>query len=208
MTPQDIEYLKSIEFYASSVNAWFGTSLEHDKSVLTLSAGGIGLLITLLTTVGLSSAEALVLYIFAIFCFLVALISVLLVFRLNRIHIKQILAGEQTGEDPKLAKIDAVVLWSFCLGMLFATIIGISSAINSYSQQGEKMTKDTKNTAQPGLLKESVNGAAGLQSGTDFTKSFNGVANLAPKGTTQNQPSNSTGSNPVQDIDNQASSGK
>ena len=56
MTPEEIEFQKKqIEYYASCVNAWFNTKLERDRSLLTLSAGGIGLLITLLTTVGLSS---------------------------------------------------------------------------------------------------------------------------------------------------------
>lgn len=80
MTAEEIAHQKEVEYYASSVNAWFNTSLEHDKSILTLAAGGIGLLITLLTTIGLSSAEALVLYVGAITSFLVALISVLVVF--------------------------------------------------------------------------------------------------------------------------------
>lgn len=57
MTPQEIEDLKTVEYYSAAVTAWFNTALEHDKSILTLAAGGIGLLITLLTTVGLSTAE-------------------------------------------------------------------------------------------------------------------------------------------------------
>lgn len=53
MTSDEIEQQKSVEFYAAGINAWYNTSLEHDKSIFSLSAGGIGLLITLLTTVGL-----------------------------------------------------------------------------------------------------------------------------------------------------------
>lgn len=49
---------KDIQFYAASVTAWFNTRLEHDKSLLALSAGGIGLLVTLLTTVGVKSIES------------------------------------------------------------------------------------------------------------------------------------------------------
>ena len=55
MAQNEIDEQKKIEFYAASVAAWYESSLEHDKSLLTLSAGGIGLLITLLTTVGLGS---------------------------------------------------------------------------------------------------------------------------------------------------------
>ncbi len=96
MTQEEIENQKRVEYYAASVNAWFNTSLEHDKSLLTLSAGGIGLLLTLLTTVGLSSAEAQVLYIGAIASFVVALIATLVIFRRNRTHIEEILSGKST----------------------------------------------------------------------------------------------------------------
>jgi hypothetical protein len=48
MTPEDAENLKlteesqkRVEYYATSVNAWFNTSLEHDKSILTLAAGAL-----------------------------------------------------------------------------------------------------------------------------------------------------------------------
>lgn len=59
MSPEEIDDQKRVEYYAASVNAWFNTSLEHDKSLFTLSAGGIGLLITLLTTVELSPLRRL-----------------------------------------------------------------------------------------------------------------------------------------------------
>lgn len=183
MTPEEIAHQKEIQYYASSVNAWFNTSLEHDKSILVLAAGGIGLLITLLTTVGLSSAEALALYIVAIICFLVALISVLVVFRQNRTHIENILNKNNcTENDPILAKADLIALWAFGMGVVFAAIIGVGAAINSHSLKGKSMSKDHEKTVplreiqtnvsnlQPAT--ESFNGVAALQ------KSFNGAANL------------------------------
>ncbi|PKF49010.1 hypothetical protein AT251_22010 [Enterovibrio nigricans] len=48
---------KEVEFYAATVGAWLNTKFELDKSLLTLSTGAIGLLVTLLTTVGASSVE-------------------------------------------------------------------------------------------------------------------------------------------------------
>lgn len=62
----EIEDQKRVEFYSAGLAAWYATRLEHDKSLLTLSAGGIGLLMTLMTTVGVSSAESLVLYVCAL----------------------------------------------------------------------------------------------------------------------------------------------
>lgn len=190
MTPEEMDQQKEVEYYASSVNAWFNTSLEHDKSVLTLAAGGIGLLITLLTTVGLSSAEALVLYIAAIASFLVALVSVLVVFRRNRTYIEHVLAGTSDGNDPMLAKADSVALWAFGLGVTFTAVIGIATAINSYASKEKTMANEPSKPSQPtpgpeslksiskgqpGIAMDSYNGAMNLK------KSFNGAANLQPK---------------------------
>jgi hypothetical protein len=48
---------KDLAFYAASVEAWYSTGFERDKSLLTLAGGGIGLLITLLSTVGTHSND-------------------------------------------------------------------------------------------------------------------------------------------------------
>jgi hypothetical protein len=181
MTPQEIEDQKTVEYYSAAVTAWFNTALEHDKSILTLAAGGIGLLITLLTTVGLSTAEALVLYIFAIGCFVVALVSVLIVFRNNKIHIEKILAGKQTGSDPCLAKVDVVAIWAFGLGVVLTAIIGISAAIHSFTTKEKSMATEANKTTQSSSINESFNGAAKIQPTGEFTKSFNGAANLQPQ---------------------------
>ncbi|MGC9491547.1 hypothetical protein, partial [Vibrio genomosp. F10] len=81
---------KEVEFYAATVGAWLNTKFELDKSLLTLSTGAIGLLVTLLTTVGASSVEGLVLYFVALLCFLVCVISILLVFKRNAKHLEGI----------------------------------------------------------------------------------------------------------------------
>ncbi|MFT0635166.1 hypothetical protein ACMFY5_24075, partial [Pseudomonas sihuiensis] len=72
-TQQEINQMKEVEFYSANLNAWFNTRFEHDKSLLTLSAGGVGLLITLISTVGVRSIETLILYIFSLFCFILCL---------------------------------------------------------------------------------------------------------------------------------------
>jgi hypothetical protein len=189
MTPEEIEHQKVVEYYAASVNAWYSTSLEHDKNVLTLSAGGIGLLITLLTTVGLTSAEALVLYIGAITSFLVALISILFIFRRNQTYIEQVLTGNNTGTETVLAKADTIVLLAFGIGVVFTAVIGFATAIHSYTSKEKNMTTEDSKSTHPvfltdtsiidptniGLGIESFNGAAVLN------KSFNNVVSLKPQ---------------------------
>lgn len=195
MTQDEIDDQKKIEFYAASVAAWYESSLEHDKSLLTLSAGGIGLLITLLTTVGLDTAEALVLYAGAIICFVASLVSVLFVFRGNQRHIEDILSGNNQRTDPALSKLDGTAIWSFGIGVVFTAVIGISAAIHSFTSKEKIMANETTKTTEAVTLRESFNGVANLQSGTDFGKSFNGAGNLQPQQTTQPAAPSSTPTN-------------
>jgi len=163
MPPEEIEKQKEVEYYAASVNAWFNTSLEHDKNLLTLSAGGIGLLLTLLTTVGLSSAEALVLYIGAIISFVVALVTILIVFRRNRTHIEDIHSGKSPSNGPLLTKLDATALWAFGIGVLFTAIIGVAAAVHSYTTKEKTMANETTKKTESVPLRKSFNGVSKLQ---------------------------------------------
>ena len=181
MTEDEVRQHKEIEFYASNVDAWFATSLEHDKSVLALSAGGIGLLLTLLTTVGLSSAWALVLYILALASFVVALVTVLFVFRHNRSYIEQVVTAKAGKSDPVLSSADTIALLAFGLGVVLSAIIGIGTAVQSYTSKEPSMSNESKTTGQPAPLRESFNGASNLRPSTAVNKSFSGAANLAPQ---------------------------
>ena len=80
MTPEEVSDQKDIQFHAGSVAAWYASSLEFDKSLLALSAAGIGLLLTLLTTDRITSVVMVVLYVIAIIFFLASLLSVLAIF--------------------------------------------------------------------------------------------------------------------------------
>jgi hypothetical protein len=71
--PQDPRS-KEGDYHATLVAAWVNTRMERDKSVLTLSAGGIALSTTLLTTVGPHTCVALVLYTLVTVAFSIALI--------------------------------------------------------------------------------------------------------------------------------------
>ena len=179
MTEPSIDEQKEVGYYGAAVTAWFTTSLEYDKSLLTLSAAGIGLHLTLLTTVGLRSAEGLVLYIGAILCFTAALLTVLRVFRLNQKHIEDIVSSRVNGPDPFLAKLDHLAIISFSAGVVFTAIVAISAAIHSYSESEKIMTDKQKPTRAVPTL-DSVNGAAKLQPTKSVGKSFNGAAALQP----------------------------
>lgn len=179
MDPSEIHDQKSVEYYAASVNAWFNSCLEHDKSLFTLSAAGIGLLVTLLTTVGLHSAEALVLYICAINSFLISLVALLIVFKKNRDYIEEIIARKELKTDPVLRLLDRTALLTFGVGVVFTGVIGISAAIHSYAKKESEMVNETIKPSVSHLTGDSFSGVAKLK--PDMIKSFAGAANLQPQ---------------------------
>jgi len=181
MAQEDLNNQKQIEFYAAGANAWFNSSLEHDKSLLALSAGGIGLLITLLTTIGLHSVVELVLYCGAIINFVVTVISTLRIFRLNQTYLVKILKEQNVGSDPVLSRYDLIAQWTFGIGAVFTAFIGISAAIHSYTLKENVMAPNSKKSPGTVSVGDSFNGANNLQPGADFTRSFNGAGNLQPQ---------------------------
>lgn len=185
---------KDIEFYAAAVAGWLNTRLERDKSLLALSAGGIGLLITLLTTVGVSSAEGLVLHLMAMFSFLACLVVVLIIFEKNSSHIEDALKLGAPPLDPLLTKLDNIAVAAFGLGIIFSSVIGISAAINSYSTNKEKImaneSKQKNLTTNSTYTADSVNGISNLKPSQESNKSSNEREN--PKPLSPQSSSNST----------------
>jgi len=137
---------KEIEYYSNCVNAWFNTKLERDKSILTISAGGLGLLITLLTVFGVNKKIELVLFILAIICFMVAIIVMIFVFNRNASYLEK-LNKDEDSNDPSLRFLDRIGVFSFIFGIIFTFFIGCSflgSSLNSNME--EEMKKENKQT--------------------------------------------------------------
>src|SRR5690554_440086 len=178
-TQQDINQMKEVEFYAANLNAWFNTRFEHDKSLLALSAGAVGLLITLISTVGVKSVETLILYILSLACFVVCLGALLWIFRRNAKHLEDVVR-ETAIDDQLLNALDKVAVSSFMLGVILSSIIGISTAINSYIDEVSGMTDKIKNQGTV-FVKDSVNGISLMRPNREpATSSVNGITNMKP----------------------------
>lgn len=174
MTSEEITQQKDIAYYTSSTEAWYNSSLERDKSLLNLSAGGIGLLITLLTAVGPSSAVVLILYIAALVSFVVTLIAVLTIFQHNKKYIEDIINQNAT-DNSRLAILDSFAFWAFLTGVIFTAIIGITAATDSLTLKEQLMRKEgnsnktiTQTSPRPAnphttICQNSYNGATALQ---------------------------------------------
>lgn len=195
---------KEVAYYAAKANAWFNTKLEYDKSILVLSAGAIGLLITLLTTVGVKSVVLLILFTTSIISFIVCLISVLAIFTRNAKHLEDLIQGNKTN-DQLLGVLDALSIFSFILGVILASIIGISIAANNVLSKETEMTDKKETTNKTVELNESFKGANNISpQGADvISKSFNDAQNIAPP-TQDNGSSSSTDNAAVSQSETQA----
>lgn len=178
-TQQDINQMKEVEFYAANLNAWFNTRFEHDKSLLALSAGAVGLLITLISTVGVRSIETLILYILALACFVVCLGALLWIFRRNAKHLEDVVR-ETAINDQLLNILDRVAVASFMFGVILSSIIGTSTAIHSYIEKASEMT-DKPKLQNRAIAQDSINGITSMRpAGEPATSSVSGISNMKP----------------------------
>src|SRR4028119_718183 len=106
MNKEDYEAKNKI-FYGTMISASLTTQIERDKQLLTLSSSAIGLLVTLLRTVGVSNLLQVVFFGIALIAFLVTVISVLDILSKNATYIDEMLDGCRT-ESKYLIFLDRV----------------------------------------------------------------------------------------------------
>lgn len=155
----DAQY--DLQLYAASCNAWFATRLERDKSLLTLSSAGIGILITLASTVGPKSAEMLILFILSLTSFIACVSLTLLIFKRNSTYITKKLIEQEKSKDSLLENLDRAAVITFSAGLALACVIGFSTAINSFIERSDEMSQNQKFKDRTGI--ESFEGADALR---------------------------------------------
>jgi hypothetical protein len=154
---------KSKLFYSAMISAWLNTRLERDKQLLGLSATSIGLLVTLLRTVGVSSRLQIVFFALALFAFLTTLISVVYILGENSTHIENLLAGSET-KRKSLTVLDTVAGISFIMGIMLVITIGIHSAVVNLNDKGIAMSQEQiRNIRIERVQNDSLNGADKLR---------------------------------------------
>jgi hypothetical protein len=117
---------REIAFYSALVDAWINTRMERDKSLLTLSSAGIGLLVTLLTA-GKAHDDVLKPWFIAGFLsFAATLLLSILVFHRNANLIRALVRDPDAG-DRLLDVLDWLLVGSFLLGVAACVGLGLSS---------------------------------------------------------------------------------
>ena len=157
---------KKVAFYSAVVQAWIATRMEKDRTLLTLSSGGIGLLATLLATVGPSSRTELVLYGLAGASFIGSIVASVLIFHRNSDHLEDVVLREARGDDHKLKRLDAILFTLFLAGVVLTGAIAMVSGYSRIRKDRSMSQGDRENTKVIG-------------SGTE-QRSLTGIGNLAP----------------------------
>lgn len=173
----DQQTQKEVAFYAANVQAWFNSMLERDKSLLLLSGGGIGLLVTLLTSFGVSSPLALIIFMLAILCFVVSATSAIFIFDRNPKHLEKVVKN-QADSDNLLCVLDALVVYSFIAGVILSMVIALSAGIDHLGEKGNKAVTEKKVEEELHRTRESFTKKD--MDPEHFNKSFRDIENMRP----------------------------
>ena len=84
---------KNVANYQVLLSALVQTSTDRNKAIITLSALSIGLLITILTTIGINGWFQLIFVVLALIFFIAAIILSLRIYELNADHLVYALKG-------------------------------------------------------------------------------------------------------------------
>jgi hypothetical protein len=105
------------------VQAWFGTKMEKDKSLLTLSSAGIGILVSL----GANSRLEKFFYVSAVLFFINTVLCTLIVFEINAKLIESLIREKNTKSTGRIANfLDYVLILSFLFGVIAFAMLGVT----------------------------------------------------------------------------------
>lgn len=177
---------KNVAHYQVLLSAWITTRMEQDKTIITLSAGAIALLVTIITTVGVKGFWQYFFAITALAGFITAICSCLPIYQVNAKHLEESLRSESTENTSKLLKkLDKITIRSFYAGIVCAVLMAV---FISFQKTGGLTMAEKKQGAPKKVekIQESVNGVKKLSpQEIEIGKSLEGINNLSP----QNLPS-------------------
>jgi len=140
---------KEVQYYMALVTSWVNSKMEHDKTLVTLSAAAIGLLITILTTKGVESFWVLGLFAISFICYCITIRTSLHILQLNSDLIHKVIndINDKDKLEKKLATYDALSLSSFVIGTaMFASIGLVSAFMHVYNNSKLNHAPDCKTT--------------------------------------------------------------
>lgn len=146
--PSDLQLLR-LELFCT-------TKLEADKSILTLSTAGLGLIVTLLTGDNVTSLLELVIFLLSGLSFLVCSFSILRVFNKNADYIQDV--NESPALEKELKILDTVISYSFKAGMGLIVLAALLVSSNNLDKNIKERIKNEQQTKTESTIKSNTSG--------------------------------------------------
>lgn len=153
------------QWRSALLGAWIETRMELDRSLLALSVAGIGLLVTLLTTVEIRWWWMLAPYAIAITAFVIAIHAAINIFEANAVYLQRAANDPAVGLDPKLESLDRRLRRCFWMGVATTIIVGLAGGVGGYFEPKEETVPENKGGGKPGsgIEQHSLNGITGFR---------------------------------------------
>ena len=113
--------------------------MEHDKTLVTASLGGIGFLLSVLSFAGISAWWEIIFFAGAFCGLIITILSAL--DKRNAKHLENEIRGKDK-EPLKLEQLDRLMEWAFWIALVCAIVIGSNLARSKY-MVGLKVTSKT-----------------------------------------------------------------
>ncbi|WP_286235597.1 hypothetical protein [Thalassotalea sediminis] len=187
ISDQDLQRLYAVEFKSQSYSSFYNTTMEKDKSILTLSVAGIGFLITLLKLSDSLGYYDMAFFSIATVGFLISIFCIVTLFGKNADFIVD-LAQEKdvTIKQHVLKQLDTWAIRTFYIAIIMSVCLGVSTSSTLFFKGDKEMTKETdisktietQGTPANESFTQAVDLTKSYQQATSFQDSFQGAANL------------------------------
>lgn len=157
--PVEIKKMMKTSLYDATYAAWMNTHFEADKTIIAVSSAGIGLLVTLLSVVEVSSSFDVTAYKLAISLFIIAIVCGVIVFKMNAKKLEKTLDSEvqtlilQNPPSPPLPrtwrrvvtfdKMLTITDWTMMLSFFLAVLCTAHIGITTYEIKAKKALAET-----------------------------------------------------------------
>ena len=155
---------REVAFYSAAVEAWLGTRMERDKTLVTLSAGAIGVIVTILTTVGAPAPCLPWLYGLAVAAFTVAIGACVWIFQANADYLEVAAQGGEP-DGRLLGWLDRIAVTSFLFGVV---LFGVSGFVAASAAGGDNVGREAnrpETVSGAGAPREELQGGREADSG-------------------------------------------
>lgn len=177
---------KNVAHYSVLLGAFIQTKMDRDKMLVTLSSAGIGLLIAVLTAVGVTYMWEGVLYAVALLAFGITIVSLIRVLDLNSKFIEEQLRGSDSGTKIKLRRLDRLSWICFAVALLSIVTLGSTSGIMHLIETGDTGMTDEQSLPDSNQEKPKEQ------------KSLDGLERLKPETQVEPEPASNGGDAPKQ----------